>query len=212
MLDLPYYRLELDDYAAAAFTSFSKEYFGTLDDIRGLITALEQDEELRKSQQSLISAFHSYEQGSTDIQHDVAYQEVPLLAQATRMHQEIREYQNLSWKHLNTWQWPYYLRCEEAKAVHIWLKCQKQYYRCVKVCFRNLEYRGSSEHEWKPLGDMLWGFPEMIVWQAPLLWNRLAVIEKRFDNLSEVQADIIAFMNCPDPEFARFCDDIFGDG
>ena len=45
MLDLPYYRLELDDYAAAAFTSFSKEYFGTLDDIRGLITALEQDEE-----------------------------------------------------------------------------------------------------------------------------------------------------------------------
>ena len=52
----------------------------------------------------------------------------------------------------------------------------------------------------------------MIVWQAPLLWNRLAVIEKRFDNLSEVQADIIVFMNYPDPEFARFCDDIFGDG
>lgn len=40
MLDLPYYRLELDDYAAAAFTSFSKDYYGTLDDILRLMDAL----------------------------------------------------------------------------------------------------------------------------------------------------------------------------
>ena len=49
MLDLPYYRLELDDYAAAAFTSFSKDYYGTLDDILRLMDALENDEDLCKS-------------------------------------------------------------------------------------------------------------------------------------------------------------------
>ena len=46
MLDLPYYRLELDDYAAAAFTSFSKDYYGTFDDILRLMDALENDEDL----------------------------------------------------------------------------------------------------------------------------------------------------------------------
>ena len=59
---------------------------------------------------------------------------------------------------------------------------------------------------------MLWGFPEMIVWQAPLLWNRLAVIEKQFDALPELQSDVVAFANNPDPDFSRICDDIFGDG
>ena len=29
-----YYRLELDDYSAAAFTSFGKYYYGTLEDLR----------------------------------------------------------------------------------------------------------------------------------------------------------------------------------
>lgn len=212
MVDLPYYRLELDDYATVAFTSFSKDYYGTLDDIRKLMDALETDEDLCNSQQALITAFRSYQQGNTDIQHSVAYQKVPFLTEAKVLHREERRYRNLEWKHLNTWQWPYYLRSEEAVTLHFWLQCQTQYCRCVKVCFRNLEYCGSHDHEWKPLGDMLWGFPEMIVYQPPFLWNRLAVVEKKFNDFSELQADMDGCAKDPDPEFARFCDDIFGDG
>ena len=33
-----YYRLELDDYSAAAFTSFGKYYYGTLEDLRKLLS------------------------------------------------------------------------------------------------------------------------------------------------------------------------------
>ena len=212
MVKPPFYRLELDDYAAAAFTSFSKDYYGTLDDVLRFMDALENDEDLRKSQQALLAAFHSFEQGDIAVQHPVAYQNVPLLIEANVLHQEKRQHQNLEWKHLNTWQWPYYLRCEEVVTVHLWLQCQKQFCRCVKARFCNLEYRSAHSHDWKPLGDMLWGFPEMIVHWPPFLWNRLAVIEKRFDDLSELQADVTAFANNADPDFSRICDDIFGDG
>ena len=212
MLDLPYYRLELDDYAAAAFTSFSEDYYGTLDDILRLMDALENDEDLCKSQQALLTAFHSFEQGDTAVQHPVAYQNVPLLTEAKVLYQEKRQYRDISWTHWNTWQWPYYLRGEEVIADHLWLQCEKKFCRCMNARFRNLEYRSSHSHDWKPLGDMLWGFPEMIVYRPPLLWNRLAVIEKQFDALPELQADVVAFANNPDPDFSRICDDIFGDG
>lgn len=59
---------------------------------------------------------------------------------------------------------------------------------------------------------MLWGYPKMLVYDPPVLWNRMAVIEKRFDSPEAMQADIEAFTANPDPEFSRFCDDIFGDG
>ena len=38
-----YYRLELDDYSAAAFTSFGKYYYGTLEDLRCFFGELAHD-------------------------------------------------------------------------------------------------------------------------------------------------------------------------
>lgn len=145
MNEQPYYRLELDDYSAAAFTSFSKDYFGTMEDIHGFISALEQDEDFCESQQRLISAHHRYQQGEKNVQHNVAYREVPFLVPAKVLHRELRQYQELRWEHLNTWQWPYYMRCSQAEAEHIWLKCEKKYYRCIKVRFTNLEYEGFND-------------------------------------------------------------------
>ena len=211
MNDLPYYRLELDDYSAASFTSFGKDYFGTLEDILGFINALEQDDDFCKSQESLISTYHKYEQGEKKVRHNVAYQDVPFLVRTKVLHREHRQYRDLRWEHLNTWRWPYYMRCSQADTEHIWLKCGKKFYRCVKVRFTDLEYEGLDD-QWDPLGGMLWGYPEMIEYEKPLLWNRLAVVEKYFDSLEDLQADIDAFVEKPDPEFSRFCDDIFGDG
>ena len=43
-----YYRLELDDYSAAAFTSFGKYYYGTLEDLCCFFGELAHDEKLKK--------------------------------------------------------------------------------------------------------------------------------------------------------------------
>ena len=42
-----YYRLELDDYSAVAFTSFGKYYYGTLEDLRCFFGELAHDEKLK---------------------------------------------------------------------------------------------------------------------------------------------------------------------
>lgn len=39
-----YYRLELDDYSAAVFTSFGKYYYGTLENLRCFFGELAHDE------------------------------------------------------------------------------------------------------------------------------------------------------------------------
>lgn len=52
-----YYRLELDDYSAAAFTSFGKYYYGTLDEIRDFIDKLCSNEDFGDRFVELILAF-----------------------------------------------------------------------------------------------------------------------------------------------------------
>lgn len=42
MSDQQYYRILLDDYSAASFTSFDKAYFGTMSDLEGWIKAIEE--------------------------------------------------------------------------------------------------------------------------------------------------------------------------
>ena len=50
-----YYRLELDDYSAAAFTSFGKSYYGTTEDFRCFFRELTIDMALKKQFGDLIS-------------------------------------------------------------------------------------------------------------------------------------------------------------
>ena len=59
-----YYRLELDDYSAAAFTSFGKYYYGTLEDLRCFFGELAHDEKLKKQFKELLSTFQAFEEGS----------------------------------------------------------------------------------------------------------------------------------------------------
>ena len=82
------YRLELDDMATPAFTSFGKYYYGTLEQIRTFIQALEEADYLGDHSKELIVAFHAYEAGQTDVRHNVAYREVPLLVPVTVLHEE----------------------------------------------------------------------------------------------------------------------------
>ena len=45
-----YYRLMLDDFSAASFTSFDKVYYGTLEQINAFFEEMKSDEEIAKRQ------------------------------------------------------------------------------------------------------------------------------------------------------------------
>ena len=206
-----YYRLELDDYSAAAFTSFGKYYYGTLDEIRNFITQLSNDDAFRDRFSELISAFQAFEFGRHDVTHKVAYREVPLLVPARLLHKEKITLDNHAWEHLNTWRWPYNMRCEKVESEHLWFACGREYCRAAKAVFTNLQYAGTVG-QWNDVGDMLWGFPGILTRDLSGFRNRLAEPEEYFKSRAEAQQDWEAFTFAPDPDYTEFCNDIFGDG
>ena len=150
-----YYRLELDDYSAAAFTSFGKYYYGTLEDLRCFFGELAHDEKLKKQFKELLSTFQAFEEGQQDLSHSIAYRKVPFLVPVQLLHREPVTLENYKWTHINTWDRPYYMRCDEVKSEHLWLACDGEYCRATKAMFSRLQYTGTIGR-WNHVGTILW--------------------------------------------------------
>ena len=206
-----YYRLMLDDYSAASFASFDKDYFGTLEDINEFFERIKSDEDIAKRQKYVLSVYEQFLAGKKDISHIVAYREVPFLVPAKVLATETSTLTNYVWEHLNTWRWPYMMKCDKVECTHIWFSCYGKYSRCIKARFINLQY-GTESEEYKLLGGMIWGFPGIIAGIKGNLYNTLFVEEKVFKNKGEAMKDRDEFIKNPDPIFSKFLDDIFGDG
>ncbi len=210
-MDDQYYCLNLDDYSAASFTSFGKAYYGTLAQIKAFIDGLDADEKLSKSHAELIAAFREYELGNHSVTHTVAFQKIPLLQPVKLYGTMTQRLDNYQWEHLNTWQWPYTMRCDAVETQHFWFAAEGYYARCVSALFENLCYQG-LRNEWSPLNGGFWGFPHIIEVSGTLASNSLLVEEKRFSRKKDLMTDKEEFAAKRDVDFARFCDDIFGDG
>ena len=206
-----YYRLLLDDYSAASFTSFDKDYFGTLEQIDSFFQAIKSDEDVAKRHEYILSIYDQFLAGKKTISHTVAYQEVPFLVPAKILGEHKSVLTNHSWEHLNTWHWPYEMKCDKAESTHLWISCYGKYSRCIQTKFTNLYYDGIGSGFRKHTGSA-WGFPHQIECEGINTFCRLFVEEKTFKNKAEALNDRINFMHNPDPIFDRVLDDIFGDG
>lgn len=204
------YKLRLDDYSAASFTTFSKDYFGTLEDISAFIESLRSDEAFSETFADLILHFDRYMSGEKNITHIVAYREEPFLVRAKCLGTSTSYLKNHKWEHLNTWDWPYDMKCKEAKSTHVWLSCRGNYARCIRTEFNDLKY-GNSALKYVTPGKS-WGFPHQIEVIGKTTYNRMFVIEKTFKNKKEALIDMQKFEIDPDPNFTEVLNDIFGDG
>lgn len=206
-----YYRLLLDDFSAAAITSFDKSYFGTLEQITGLFDYMRSNEKIADRFAEIISTYDKYCSGDKTITHNVAYREVPFLVPAKILWSDTSVLTDHKWIHYNTWEWPYFMKCEKADSTHIWVSCRGKYCRCIQTQFTDLQY-GTDEEEYEPLGKMIWGHPGQIQGGVGNLRNQLFVVEKTFNKKGEALNDQVRFMTSPDPEFRKILDDVFGDG
>ena len=171
-MDEQFYCLHLDDYSAAAFTSFGKAYYGTMADIKAFIDALGGDPERSENYAKLIAAFREYEAGNTAVKHNVAYQEIPLLEPVKLLGKATLRLDNYRWEHLNTWRWPYNMKCDVVDTTHYWFALDGIYCRAVKARFENLRYEDIGGG-WTAIEDRFWGFPMMIMSEGRYLYNRL---------------------------------------
>lgn len=204
------FRLQLDDYSTPGFCSSFNDYFGTLEMVEGFIDAIRNDKEDCEKYKDLISTFDRYKEGEVEIMHNVAYKDRPFLVRAKCIAERESKLSNYTWEHLNVWQWPYNMRCKTARNKHVWLVCHKQFFRCIQTEFTDLAYE-HLDGRWEHPG-MLWGYPHMIEIEKRKTYNRLFIMEKRFNNRGELLADIELFDRKPDPNYREFLNDIFGDG
>ena len=206
-----YYRLELDDYSAAAFNSFGKYYYGTMEDLCGFFGELENHKDFKEQFKDLISTFKAFEEGQQHLNHCVAYRDVPFLVPVRLLHKTKISLENHKWVHTNTWRRPYDMRCAKVESEHLWLACGREYCRVTKAVFTKLQYAGAIG-QWKDVGTMLWGFPCILTGDSSGFRSWLAEPERHFKTMAEARRDQEAFSHDPDPDFSEFCNDIFGDG
>lgn len=206
-----YYRLQLDDYAAPSFVDWTKDYFGTLDEVRAFIDALASNEKTRDNFAELIAAFRAYEAGNHNVMHHVGYQEVPLLEPVEVLGSVFWKQEHYAWTHVNTWGCSYCMRCETVETQHLWLSCASGFRRVVKARFKNLQYQGMSD-SWYQLDDGYWGHPQIICSRDGWQYNRLAVQEQSWDDRSSALQDMRSFQDIQDVNLAQFCNDVFGNG
>lgn len=179
-----FYHVELPDYANPAFVTATKSYFGTLDDLSAFFTAYNMDDK-------------------SDLR-ELHLTEVPVLA-TRNAHTD-----NFLIEHLNIHNCAYYMSGTGMESVHVWLKHDNRYYRCVRARLTDLHYDTEPDGQPKRYTGTTWGFPAIIDYSEPYTYNRLYETERIFNTWEEAEADIRAFSS--DAVLTEFFNDIFGDG
>ena len=179
-----FFHINLPNYAAPAFVTLQKDYFGSLEDIDAFMSLLDENE-----QQQV---------GSVQL--------TPVPIMGTRSAQN-RDYQVA---HQNIYGFPYYMSSRMVESVHVWLKYDNRYYRCIRARMDRLHYSDELDDSLKPLHGISWGFPHIIEYAEPYTYNRLYEKEKVFDTWEEAERDMKAF-TC-EIVLTEVFNDIFGDG
>lgn len=201
----------MDEPAAASFTGFSKDYFGTLEQIDGLFQAIREDKKVPDWYGNILSVHDQYRAGNKAVQYLVDYQEVPFIVPVTVLDAATSVLENYCWEHRNIRDYVRLMKCDKAECTHIWVYFGGWYSRCIQVRFTNLMYENPIRGLVRCSGAT-WGFPHQMEFEAPYMYNRLFVVEKAFMTEAAALEDRANFAINPDPIFKWVLDDIFADG
>lgn len=201
-----YFIYELDDYSCPTIASWTKQYFGTIEDFKNLVDNIPGDgmEELRNT-------FERFAAGERRIIYHAGQLKVRFAHRIQLIAEKPFDLKKLTFKYENTYGFPYKIRMTTAVGRISLFKYDKIYYTVLwakverpRYCNENFDGR-----RWTELGDMIWGFPGLIKMEGKFMKNMLGVIEARFDD--EVAARE-HFASMSEIDWQRFYEDVFGDG
>ncbi len=204
-----YYAIYFDDPGTPAFTSFSKLYVGTLDEIAAVIDNLR----TKDGYQDTVEAFDKYRQGDTSGTHAVCYQRVPILTPVELKATSEMTLGIKKWEHLNAWQWPYNMFFEKAEIKQIIVKHEGCYHRLIKASMLNFSYE-NTVGDWQQIDGGYWGNGFVIKSENKgngdvLLSTLLYEYESNSKLLREEKAKLEDESQLV---FDGICDEVFGDG
>ena len=179
------FSVELLDYATPGFCTNWKPYFGTIEDIAAFRNALYRDEKHKPEDMSF----------------------VPVKVYGAK--QEVRNAG--MYEHTNIWGYPYFVWWDRLESVHLWISSKDKFYRCVRSRMRNLKYDTDADASMiQSPGEQIWGYPHILEYHHPFHFNRMYVVEKRFDTEQALLEDLEHYDGII--ELRGWLDELFGDG
>ena len=218
-----WYALQLEDYARPAFSSATKWYYGTLEEIRDLMKYLAHSKNRRKSHKDTLRAFQEFCAGKEDATHDAAYGKRLLMKRVTCIAETELELKDYIWEHLNIWRWPCPLKASHILVKQCIIWDGERYIRCIKPTFAELCDESIREKgKWDSMhGIGFWGFPGMLREKETVHSCSLYIEEMFYDKesnrrkIKRYKTAEEAIQDIGDAETVSFlsvCDEIFGDG
>ena len=179
------FSVELLDYATPGFCTNWKPYFGTIEDIAAFRNALHRDKK-HKPEEMRFSPVKVY-----------------------GVKQKVRDAG--MYEHTNIWGYPYFVWWDRLESVHLWIGSKDNFLRCVRARMKNLKYDTDEDAAMiRSPGEQIWGYPHVLEYRHPFHFNRMYVIEKRFDSEKEMINDLESYDG--GIELSGWLDELFGDG
>lgn len=202
------YEFCLDDYSAPSCTSGYKYYYGSEEDLMGILNNIEEGKHIKEE-----DVFKDFCNGNKDVENAAGFCMVRFAKPVCVLKERKINKGETQYDYENPYECHYLLRMDSVTSKRILLKCEDRYVIAHKSIMINPKYKDDLfPNGWATLG-MLWGFPGMIKVSGDddyyTAENMLYVVERTFDNETEATA---YFDSESDIDFQMFFEDVFGDG
>lgn len=201
------YAFELDDYAAPTCTSFTKRYFGTIDDFKAVLDGIDE----KRKVDELRETFERFVAGERKIIYHAGQSIARFATPAEIIKEKEISLGCINYKYENSYGFYYFLRITKAEGKVALVKLGKKFYIVYWMTVTNPRYHDEviDKRKWYPLGDTIWGFPGMMKIKGKTMTNLLGMIDSAFNTEKEAMEHYDGLQVL---DWNRFFEDVFGDG
>lgn len=199
-----FFIFELSDYAVPGFISWTKEYFGTLNDFRRLLDGCKEE------RNDLRETFEKFAAGKSEIKHYAGQLEVQFARPTKLLDEKEFVLNKLAYSFQNVYNFIYKLRMTKATGRRCLFQSGEKFYVAFWARVERPRYQDDiiDARRWIALDEPLMGHPGMIRVDGKFMENTLGVLEKTFDSEAAAREYYVtAQLN-----WNRFYEEVFGDG
>ena len=190
MNQIPYYGIQMDSMVMPEEDFVVKQFFGSLDEVQGLMTEIDKDTVWREYYASSLDALKRYQSGDACALHYVGGDVEQFLRPVIEVCRSAFLLDNPEWTYHDKWGCILRARADVVCVHQVLLWDGYKFIRCARYGFEGLE-RAHSDRGWIPYDGASCGVPCMIDSRGTGdAYSRLLVVEETYDNLDAAKWDI----------------------
>ena len=190
MNQIRYYGIRLDCLKGPEEELVIKQYYGTLEQIDGLLSDIDMDEWWREYYASTIAAWEDYQSGDVCALHHVGRGVESLLKPVVEVCRSAYMIENAEWVCLDKCGLDIKARADVVGVHQVLLWNGNRFIRCTRYGFAGLE-SAYSDKDWTIYDGTSYGVPYLIdTYGNGNAHNRLFVVEEMYDNLDTAKWDM----------------------